>query len=72
MQWHVFSFDVSAAFPKGVTFEEANAAQQAISGESVPLRVVHLDLPRGSLQLVKRLKGLESFSPPPETLPPHG
>ena len=63
MQWHLFSFDVSAAFLKGVTLEEANAAQQTISGESVLLRVAHLDLPKESLHLVKRLKGYGSVQP---------
>ena len=63
MQWKLFSFNVSAAFLKGVTSEEYHAAQQALTGERKPDRAVHLDLPRESIHPVKKLKGLESLIP---------
>ena len=78
MKWKLFSFDVSAAFLKGMTFEEVHKLQaemekqgidsEPMSGESEPkgsrpMRVVHLDLPKECLHLVKRLKGMESFNP---------
>ena len=73
MCWKLFSFDVSAAFLKGMTFEQVRLieeeARSMTSGGSElksskkPERIVHLDLPRESLHLVKKLKGMETFNP---------
>ena len=58
----LFSFDVSQAFAKGLTFEEL--AQ--LTG--TPLRQVEFDLQAGDVELLRKLPGFEDFDPKTETL----
>ena len=60
--WVLFSFDVSQAFAKGMTFEEL----ARLTG--MPLRAVEFDLAPEDVQLLKKLKGFEDYNPLKETL----
>ena len=64
---------MSAASLKGAAFEEVRILEEKIAatspggtepkGSKKPERIVHLDLPKESLHLVKKLKGMETFNP---------
>ena len=56
------SMDISAAFPKGMTFTEIAAA----TGQ--PLRSVQFEMPKNSAHLLKRLPRMENFDPIKEVL----
>jgi len=58
----LFSFDVSQAFAKGLTFEEI----ARLSG--TPLREVEVDLTQADVALLRRLPGWESFNRATETV----
>ena len=68
MGWALFSFDVSSAFLQGLTFDEQDKeacarAQDSSSGMSKERRVVHLEIPKDSLDLIKKLDGFGHFNP---------
>ena len=58
----LFSFDVSQAFAKGLTFEELSK----LTG--IECRAVQFDVPRADLRCLKQLRGLEGFDPAKDTL----
>ncbi len=58
----LFSFDVSSAFAKGMTFAELSR----LTGEA--LRSVQFDLDREDVKLLRRIPGFETFDPTKETL----
>ena len=58
----LFSFDVSQAFAKGLTFEEI----ARLTG--TPLREVEFDLASEDVQYLKSLPGFEDFDPARETI----
>ena len=58
----LFSFDISKAFAKGMTFEELARC----TGE--PLRVVEFDLSPDDVKILRRIPGYETFDPATETL----
>jgi hypothetical protein len=60
--FELFSFDVSKAFAKGMTFEEL----ARLSGE--PLRHVQFELAPEDVLLLKKLPGFENFDPATEVL----
>ena len=61
--WKLYSFDVSQAFLRGITFQELSD-----SGESQVMRHVELDLPPGSVSLLQSLPGYSDFNAATETL----
>ena len=58
----LFSFDVSAAFAKGMTFEELSR----LTG--MPLRKVEFTLAADDVALLRKIKGYEDFDPLKEVL----
>ena len=60
MGWKLFSFDVSSAFLQGLPFEQQSMIAPSGAGSE---RTVHLEIPKGSLELVKQLDGFQSFDP---------
>ena len=60
--WVLFSFDVSVAFAKGMTFEE----YAKLTGE--PLRVVQFELTREDAVTLQKIPGFETFDPDTEVL----
>ena len=58
----LFSFDVSLAFAKGLTFEEL----AELTGE--PLRVVQFEVSRSDAEILKKIPGYETFDPTKEVL----
>ena len=63
MGWPIYSADVSEAFLRGLSFKELYD-----SGEDAVLRQVQLDLPPGSLELLRTLPDMETFDPAAECL----
>ena len=63
MGWDLLSADVSEAFLRGITFEEL-----AKNDPTTPLRVVELELPPGTAELLRTLPGMETFDPGKECL----
>lgn len=61
-EYVLFSMDISAAFLKGLTFQEI----AELTGE--PLRSVQFVMPPGCVHLLRRLPGLEDFDPITEIL----
>ena len=60
----MFSFDVSSAFLQGLTFDEQdNSTANAGDSASKERRVVHLEIPKDSLNLIKQLEGFSHFNP---------
>ena len=60
--WIMFSYDVSKAFAKGMTFEEI----ARLTGQ--PLRAVEFDLQPEDVPLIRKIPGFENFDPRTETL----
>ncbi|CAK0808244.1 unnamed protein product, partial [Prorocentrum cordatum] len=60
--WALFSFDVSAAFAKGLTFQELSE----LTGE--PLRVVQFELHPDDIKLLRETPGYEDFNPSTEVI----
>jgi len=61
-EYPIFSMDISAAFLKGMTFEE-------IARETgQPLRSVQFKMPADSIPLLKQLEGMHDFNPIVEVL----
>ena len=60
MGWKLFSFDVSSAFLQGLPFEQQSMIAPSGAGSE---RTVHLETPKGPLELVKQPDGVESFDP---------
>ena len=56
-KWELFSFDVSTAFLQGLTFEEMY--KMGFTNK----REVCLEIPKGSLQLIRELPGMSDFDP---------
>ena len=56
--WAVYSADVSEAFLRGLSFRELYE-----SGEDSILRSVQLELPAGSVELLRTLDGMNDFDP---------
>ena len=61
--WPIYSADISEAFLRGLSFEELHA-----SGEDAVLRSVQLELPAGSVELLRTLPGMSDFDPQVECL----
>ena len=61
--WPIYSADVSEAFLRGLSFRELHA-----SGEDAVLRSVQLELPAGSVELLRTLPGMSDFDPQVECL----
>ena len=61
-RWDIATTDVSKAFLQGVTYQEL----AEMTGE--PLREVNFMLPSGSVPVLQRLEGFESFDPISEVL----
>ena len=61
--WAVYSADVSEAFLRGLSFRELYE-----SGEDAVLRSVQLELPAGSVELLRTLDGMNDFDPQSECL----
>ena len=57
-----FSYDVSQAFAKGMTFKELSE----LTGTE--LREVQFDIPSSDVAILKRIAGFENFDPTRETL----
>ena len=60
--YKLFSFDVSTAFAKGMTFKELSS----LTGQ--PLRAVQFDLPAEDVAILRTIPGFEDFNPHLETL----
>ena len=58
----LFSFDVSQAFAKGLTFEELSA----LSGQDI--RKVEFDVPKADIDCLRQLPDFKDFDPVKETL----
>ena len=62
-RWRLISMDVSEAFLRGISFKELHEEDP-----SKPLRTVQVILPPGSGELLRSLKGMESFNEEAEVL----
>ncbi len=60
--WVLFSFDVSAAFAKGLSFKELSE----LTGE--PLRVVQFELHPDDIKLLREISGYSDFNPRTEVI----
>ena len=61
-EWTLFSFDVSLAFAKGLSFKELSE----LTGE--PLRVVQFELSREDAKILQKIAGFEAFNAEKEVL----
>ena len=61
-QWELFGLDVAQAFLKGLTFEQAAAAEGGAS------RSVQFRVPPGSVPILQRLEGYADYCPLTEVL----
>ena len=59
-EWDLFSFDVSTTFLQGLTFQDMYKLGLTTG---VQQRQVCLEIPKGSLALVRQLPGMEDFDP---------
>lgn len=63
MEWSLVSADVSEAFLRGITFQELSEYDK-----SSPMRVVEIELPEGTAELLRTLPGMEGYDPKTECL----
>ena len=61
-QWPLFTADVSQAFLRGLTFEEAAQTKDEVQ------RDVQFTVPPGSIPVLQKLPGFENFNPATEVL----
>eukprot|EP00971_Amphidinium_carterae_P331793 6465576-Amphidinium_carterae.1 len=61
-KWLMRSYDVSAAFLRGLSFDEVSEL------DGTPVRQVHMDLPPGGHLILKAIEGFHDFDPVSETL----